>query len=394
MIVHQLFSNILDTKKIENEMSFSQLGGSSKAYESLSKELNARIDDLPSNWSELSILELEALLTESERKFNQRLKAQKLSNANTLRAIFCFLVVSFHVFGSSPSFGLNIDADSSFRTIFSVLELIRMPLFTALAGMLFVAKSRSVDEFPSFIKSRAITLLLPAFIVSLIYFFLRTAIGKETGELLQSIVHGYMHLWFLYALFIILLVVGFIHIVFKPTFVGYITMMIVFFCLSLLLKNVDFFRVYEAAKLAPYFILGMLLYSHRELLLDFKIVTIALLITLAGCVLKVALFYSIVELPDAFQPMWVIVSLSFIIVIYRFTPKFESLEWVKIYTYAIYLWHPMANAAVRTTFEKVGIDNKASLFVIGIIAGLFIPIVMYKVIRIFPVIVRQSLMGR
>ncbi|MFZ8200623.1 AMP-binding protein [Alteromonas portus] len=394
--VQQAFVSVFGQDASNKELSFTDLGGDSLTYVKLSIELEELIPELPEDWVNKSIIELDRLSksVEKQQSSKETRTLNRLANADTLRAIVCVLVVAFHVFGSSPEFGLKISEESSLRSIFSVLDLIRMPLFTALAGMMFVAMAPSVTQFPSIVKNRVLTLIIPAFLVSLIYFVLRTLVGRESGDFLDAVVHGYMHLWYLYALFIMVLVIGSIHVLLKPSTTGYLVLMGVMFYLSLLTQNLDFFRISEAARLSPYFILGMLLFTHTRYLTNAKLILVGTLITVIGCLMKLLSFFNLITLPDSTKPLWLLVSLSFILVVYRFIPKINAIQWIGIYTYAIYLWHPMANATVRTVLEKVGFENVTVLFTVGLFCGLFVPIAMYKLSQVLPKILRQSLMGR
>lgn len=390
-----IFSEIFGAAKIDQNKSFSDLGGDSLNYVKVSIYLEELIDELPENWVHLKIFELQKLANNFKQStVSNKPKVAKLANVDTLRAIVCFLVVAYHVFGSTPDFGLNIAKDSPYRSAFQILDLIRMPLFTALAGMLFIAMAPNKLEFPKVVLNRVSTLLVPALVVSIIYFYLRSLIGKEVGELTTALLHGYMHLWYLYALFLMVVVIGGIQVLFKPSLTTYMILIPVTFVVSRVVKEIDFLRVAEAIELTPYFILGIVIYQHTQLFLKKRVIYAAALITALGCVLKALLFLKVVNLPFNASFLWFVVSTSFIVTCYRFVPKLSSIQWVGVYTYAIYLWHPMANASARTLLTKLGLDNQLFLFIVGLFVGVLVPIMMYKAANILPKVVRQSLMGR
>ncbi|MFY8351070.1 AMP-binding protein [Pseudoalteromonas sp. SSM20] len=394
--IHEIYISMFGKDAKDKSHSFIDLGGDSLTYIQVMMELENILGKLPENWHTLSINELEKAHSISDQNQN-KCKSNlfnRLENIDTLRAIVCILVVAFHVFGNTPDHGLKFAYDSPYRSGFDLLELLRMPLFTALAGMLFVAMSPSATDFSKIVKNKVLTLVLPALVVSIIYFQLRSYIGRETGELLPTLLYGYMHLWYLYALFVITIVIGTIHVFLKPSLFNYLGLAALFYIASFYLSGVHTFQLYNAAKLAPHFILGMLLYQHTGLCLSRLIIRMAIAVTLVGCLLKLVLFFNATDIPEVSSLFWSVVSLCFILVTYRFTPKINSIQWIGIYTFAIYLWHPMANASVRTLLMKIGVDDKLTLFICGLAVGVFIPIAMYKAAQFFPKTLRQSLMGR
>jgi acyl-CoA synthetase (AMP-forming)/AMP-acid ligase II/peptidoglycan/LPS O-acetylase OafA/YrhL len=395
--IKEVFASVFGTDADDVTKSFIDLGGDSLTFVSVSIELEELLEDLPENWSHLCISDLEKIAASNSTSNESNIKTKsfnRLSNVDTLRAIVCILVVAFHVFGNNSDFGLKFDDDSPYRAGFEVLGLLRMPLFTALAGMLFVAMAPTIFDFPTIVKHKALTLIVPAVLVTVVYFILRMFVNKESDDLSVALFFGYLHLWYLYALFIITLVIGAIHIFLKPNLLAYLGLMLLFFLISTLINSIYPLRIDEAVRLAPYFIMGILLYQYSNKWMGQKLLAIAIAITLFGSVLKICHFIGVANVHESETVLWLIVSISFIFVIYRLVPKITTIEWIGIYTYAIYLWHPLANASVRTLLMKFGVEDRLVLFIIGLIVGVFIPIIMYKIAQLLPKIVRQSLMGR
>jgi len=390
--VQEVFIGVFGSPALDTSKSFTDLGGDSLTYVKVSIGLEDCISKLPDDWISLSIDSLNKL--DKADKTNTEMRFNRLANVDTLRAFACILVVSFHVFGSTPDFGLHFSENSPYRAFFSVLDLLRMPLFTALAGMLFIAMAPSKSDFPAIIINRVQTLIVPAILVTVIYFYIRTFIGKETGSLIDVIIHGYMHLWYLYALFLMIVFIGVIHIFVKPGLKLYFAFLLTFHLVGEYSKGVDFFRVAEAASLTPYFILGILLYKYHAVLLSRRVLIPAATFSIIGALIKLGVFFDVVEFSSLLNFSWLLVSLSMIIMSYRLMPVLPSIQWIGLYTYAIYLWHPMANASTRMALIKIGIDERLILFCIGLLVGVFGPIVLYKLSQKLPKTIRQSLLGR
>ncbi|ALS33329.1 hypothetical protein PTRA_a2216 [Pseudoalteromonas translucida KMM 520] len=375
--------------------SFFDLGGDSLTFFSISIELEEKLGYLPENWTNISIAGLESLPKKLINNSNTKSTSFKnLVNLDSLRAFACILVVAFHVFGSEPHYGLGYAMDSPWRSIFDVFDLIRIPLFTALAGIVFIAILSSENKIFQFLFCKITSLLLPAVVVSILYFLLRNIIGKEDGDLGTYLISGYLHLWYLYSLFVIATVIGTIHLRFRPSFYTYIISMILLYALSLTISGHVLFWVYASVELAPYFILGMLLYKHPHKFLNKTILTIAAILALLGTCLRVASFFEIVNRDLILVYFTFITSISLIIISYFFFPKIKVIQWIGLYSYSIYLWHPAAASTARTILTTIGIDNHFLLFLVLLIAGILIPVVMYKAAKFLPRLIRMSLVGR
>jgi peptidoglycan/LPS O-acetylase OafA/YrhL len=357
-------------------------------------EIEESLGYLPENWTNLSIEQLENLPKSSLQKTQKKTPLKSLTNIDSLRAFACILVVAFHVFGSYPHYGLGFSMDSPLRSIFDVFDLLRMPLFTALAGVMFVAILPDEKKIPKFLSSKVTSLLLPAIVVSIIYFILRTVTGKEDGNLGNYLVSGYLHFWYLYSLFAIVAVIGAIHLRFKPSFKKYCIGIFILFLLNLLIPNSFLFWMRSAIELSPFFILGILLYKYTDKFYNKKLLYNVCLIALLGTTLRALSFFEVVDRDFVFTYLTFITSLSLVIISYFYFPKVKSIQWVGIYSYAIYLWHPAAASSFRALLNFSGINNRLILFVLLLFVGILVPILIYKVAQYLPRFIRMAFVGR
>lgn len=393
--VKSIFVDVFGNDADDDTRTFTDLGGDSLTYVSVSIELENVIASLPENWNSQTIGTLELL---PKRLLDIPEKREKpfsrLANVDTLRTIACILVVGFHVFGSTPTFGLKFPMDSSLRSVFDAFDLLRMPLFTALAGILFVAMLPAKDEIFSTIKNRARTLLLPAVVVSVIYFVIRTLIGKENGELIDQLFRGYLHLWYLYSLFLIILVIGTIHVFLKLGPLAYVVMALCLHLTSFIVSDLRLLGIAKAFELAPYFILGVLIYQYGTHYPNRRLLLAIGLVAITGTILRVLSFYGYVDRTFTLDYFAFITSCNLILLCYFVVPKMNNIQWIGIYSYSIYLWHPMASSMIRTLTYYMGLENRLAHFFIGLTAGIFIPILLYKIAQRFPKLLSQSLVGR
>ncbi len=125
-----------------------------------------------------------------------------------LRVAATLFVVLFHSLGyytqAWPFDGIKINAYSSFDI---VLNQITMPTFFFLSAYIFgykVRKGQYSDKL-SFFKNKTLRLLVPYLFWSIIQHLLFSnqiePAFSLNGNLLYSLLHGYLHLWFLLVLF-------------------------------------------------------------------------------------------------------------------------------------------------------------------------------------------------
>ena len=138
--------------------------------------------------------------------------AEKNLSVETLRGIAILLVVVGHVVGSGPGGGMKIDFPHPLRYLYVWIDYIQMPLFTAIAGWAYALKPFSASSgFGSFVRKRALRLLVPMAAVGTLYFLVQYLMPgtNNKGELSQMwriYVFPYTIYWYLPSLFLIFVV--------------------------------------------------------------------------------------------------------------------------------------------------------------------------------------------
>ena len=382
-IYRQFFGAAVD----DGSLSFYDLGGDSLTFVRVSLDLESTFGPLPDHWHRLPAQALDALLREAQHPAAARPQTSaSFANLDTLRALACVAVVAFHVLGDDPTTGLNVPAQSPWRLPFEGLDLIRMPLFTALAGLMYASMASMYDNLGRYIKHRFVSLMVPAVVLSLVYFALRTAAGK-TEPPLQLIGPGYLHFWYLYALFEIAVVVALIDKLLLPGAWGWLAVVAADLAIHLWAEPSSFSG---ALSLTPYYVLGVVISRHAGLLQVAGLWQAALAVALAGLVAKYVNFYD----PSPWRmAMEALASAALVVLAVRFMPKVSAIEWIGVYSYVIYLWHPAANAVMRTVLTRLGVESHAVLFPLGMVVGIAVPILIQRTVKNWPTPVRLPLTG-
>lgn len=132
---------------------------------------------------------------------------------DTIRAIACIALVSYHVVGSSGSAGLHLADEHLLSRLNQTFADMRMPLFSFISGYVFVVAAQGRGEgrtearsAASLLGGKARRLLVPMLAVGALFWALRTALIGAQGPLWQIAVLPYAHFWYLQATFLLMAV--------------------------------------------------------------------------------------------------------------------------------------------------------------------------------------------
>ena len=135
--------------------------------------------------------------------------AGRRTDIDTLRALACISLVSFHVIGNSGSSGLKLAETHPLRMLNAILVDVRMPLFSFLSGLVFVVAGRGYADagwMRRGLLSKGRRLLVPMVCVGTLFWLMRELTGQSQQPLWSILVLPYAHFWYLQATFLIIAV--------------------------------------------------------------------------------------------------------------------------------------------------------------------------------------------
>ncbi len=134
---------------------------------------------------------------------------------DSLRGVAILLMVAGHVIGADESLGMGVGPHSGWRFGYDLLVDLRMPLFTALSGLVYGLRPLGPDgDLTRFMIRKSRRLLVPLITVGTGFVVLRAiAPGTNSTVGLNSWWRIYVdsddtHFWFLQAIFLIILAVA------------------------------------------------------------------------------------------------------------------------------------------------------------------------------------------
>jgi acyl-CoA synthetase (AMP-forming)/AMP-acid ligase II/surface polysaccharide O-acyltransferase-like enzyme len=395
--VRQAFNAVFGDAAKDEQASFRSLGGDSLNYIVTALSLEQVFRELPTDWDKTSI----GALVQQARSQQQGMSVSAsrlplvLTKIDTVRGFACLLIVSFHFVGLTPDDGMKLPMDSWWHYFMDSFMMLRLPLFTALAGYLYGALPADRDGYPAFVLRKCQQLLVPMIFATIVYIVLRRINDGREEDILWAFLGGYRHLWYLETLVLLFMMIGLVDAIRRPGGVGLFGLMLLTAVISLAVPSDTVLHLKSTFFLFPFFLFGLLLYRMPALLRSRLLLGVALVafaFSIAVQQLSMNGIGIVAEwhiLRPASQPLAVILlawicGCAAVISLLHFLPRIAALEVIAVYSFTIYLWHPLANNLIQKIFAKAGLQIDWLVFVLGVAAGVLIPILIHKVAQRVP----------
>lgn len=334
-------------------------------------------------------------------------KNQKDQTLETLRGAVIILVVIGHVIGSGPDGGMKVKDDSFMRYCYSsFIELLQMPLFTVIAGWVYALRPVTLNKAVDFLQKKVWRILVPMFVVGACYFLLQyftpgTNRKGELREIWKLLFFPYTLFWYLYSLFLVFIVITAIDI-FKK--MESFNQWIIVFSISvvlLLLRDVvipyewpNYFSYKGALYLLPCFVLGVGL-KRFATVFQHPVIKYAVPVILISCfIIQQLSWFKVIDYPVyKDNVVGFLIGLCGTMMLMRLQVKINWLIWFGGFAYSIYLFHAFGTAGGRIVIQKLHINSTAVIFIVSLLAGLFVPVAAEKILDKFK-ITRMLFLGK
>ena len=318
---------------------------------------------------------------------------KKDMTVETLRGGVILLVVIGHVIGSDSSGGMKV-SDASFLRYFydTFIDPIQMPLFTILAGWVYTLKPPVYAKMKSFMTKKVLRILLPMLTVGICYFLIQyitpgTNSKNDLLDIWKLLFFPYTLFWYLYSLFMVFIIVGFIDVFNK---MDSITNWFIIFSLAvvaLLLR--DLFIPFESPNflsykgtlyLLPCFVLGVGLNRFQNILQHKWVLFLSILLLVICVVVQQLSWFKIIDYvvhKDDIFGLFIGFTATFTLIRSRLEAKW--LIWIGGFAYSIYLFHAFGTAGGRIIPQKLNINSTILIFIISLTTGIILPIIAEKI---------------
>ena len=310
--------------------------------------------------------------------------AERPEPIETLRALAVLLLVSYHVIGSGPGNGIEIDYPHPLRVLNDLLSDFRMPAFAFIAGYVYAIRPVQIGGWSAFVIGKFRRLLVPGAVAATLFVIaaslMDTPFAKEGGTFWRIYLYPYAHYWFLQAIFLIFTVLAFVEARLGPR-TAWILLAIVtpaYFADIFLPGN--FFSAKQAIYLAPYLLCGVIYYRHLQLFRKHR----TIIAFICGITVAVSLwanfswFQEVGYLTRSTRDLQSFsLGLAAPILLMLCLPNSIRLSRLGAASFTIYLYHVFAASASRRMFEWFGIDGVTIVVTAGILSGVILPIALH-----------------
>lgn len=311
-----------------------------------------------------------------------------------LKVFACILVIIGHLIQSLQKSSIDNHTDiTSFINWF--IYLFHMPLFFTISGYLYRIKEKkfSWKQYKSFILKKVMNLGIPYLVFYLLYVIINMIFADSVNSLkgmeeIIGIVNNPMPpYWFLYALLSIFILVPLVEKLLKNRKNIIFAVLIVLKVLSIFI-NTKIYLIDSFCQNAIYFYLGSMLTNVNSILNRRQIArNIIKKVLFIITYIIVAIIYYVffrkinVYISAIIRVAFAICGILICINIFKNIEHCKVFEYIKNYTFQIYLLHTIFAAGFRILLIKFGIYNYLIHFVVGLLASIIFPIIIAKICK-------------
>ncbi|KAA0583312.1 acyltransferase [Azospirillum sp. B21] len=315
-----------------------------------------------------------------------------------LRGLACILLVAYHVVGI-PGAGMQVADGSIYRYATDSFELIRMPLFTFISGLVYALNPARIEQLTTFFLKKLRRLGFPFLVVSALFYFLQTHAPGANGtyvpdSMWRIYVFPYAHFWYLQALFLIFSAVALLdaaNLMDRPGRFALALALAVIACLTVHFDS-NVLSVNEAFFLLPHFLLGVGVTRFRALVPRNVLLGGAGMALGVGVALHQSSLWGYLPHFGWNSSVALLCGMGGAVTLLHAMPSSRVFRMVGASSYAIYLHHAMFAAGARVLLHRMDAGDGV-IFCVALISGLVGPMVLEALAQVRPW-TRVALVGK
>ncbi len=309
---------------------------------------------------------------------------------DTLRGIACILLVSMHVIGHDTGAGMHVADTSLWRWYTEAFAPVRMPLFSFLAGFVYVSRPlTALDSYGAFLLGKARRLLVPYVVfvplIGIAQVLLPRGEDPPPLEPARWMLYAISPYWFLLATFWIFAVValmdgaGWLQ---RRSVVAATIAVLAATNMLTPVPSVDLLQIGNALSLATFFVAGLaaarfggVRVSHAG--------TVAAAVTTVALMVWVQLGLAGIIPPTAprISLAGIVLGVAFPLAAIGLGLRSRGLAALGHFSAGVYLVHPFTVAGTGAILGCLGVTDQTVLFAAGTTAGLLGSIVVVRLMR-------------
>ncbi|AWK87153.1 acyltransferase [Azospirillum thermophilum] len=316
-----------------------------------------------------------------------------------LRGLACLLLVAYHVVGI-PGAGMQVGDDSIYRYATSSFDLIRMPVFTFLSGLVYAYRPVRRAELAEFSLKKLRRLGVPFLIISTLFYLLQTHAPGAHGtfapaQMWRIYLFPYAHFWYLQALLLIFAMVAALEVAglldrperFIIAFVASVAGCLTFWTDS------NLFSVDIAVTLLPHFLLGLAVTRFGAQVPRAARVWAAGVALAAGVAVHQASLLGFLDYSFGWNSgVALLCGMGGAVTLLHAMPHSRIFRLIGRSSYPIYLHHALFTAGARMVLHRMGAGDLV-VFLVALVAGITGPMILESLASLRP-LTRVTLIGK
>lgn len=306
---------------------------------------------------------------------------RKDQSIETLRGVAIVLVVTYHVI-TGPALATVDGSMLVLQHLSAVFDHVRMPLFTVITGYVYALRPAGAD-LAGFYRRKARRLLLPLVTLSTLEYLARAYLpGVTVVEPVDGIwriyLYGYMHYWFIMAVFWSFLVIGYLdHRRLLERHRHWQLCFVIALAFNLFVPRPALLSLGAGFYLLPFFLLGYGLNRYGALLLrPFVVGTCGVLFVICMGAEQLLRYEQFAVAGYTQRALALAVGVTANVLIFRYRRAWRPLAFVGSFAYFIYLAHAFS-VGIGSRFAGMLVDsmqNPGVFFAACMVFGLGLPI--------------------
>ncbi len=311
---------------------------------------------------------------------------EKDTSIESLRGIAIILVLGLHISGDAPLQPVQ----EFYSYIAYTFQNIRIPLFTVISGYLYSMRPAEKGLFVGFLRGKARRIILPFFVVATAEYLatsLAPGVNNPTPiqEIWRVLFFPYEHYWFLQAIFVVFITVGFLELKggfadFKRwAFIFGITLITFLFLPG---TKVQFFSIGLSFYILPFFILGIGISRFREKLFNSNYLVLFGIIFLFSFLLHQFLWFEgDLQMGGKRTVLGLLLSVTSCILLFYIRRTIWGLNLIGGYAFSIYIYQGFGTAIGRRIGEAFLDVSPHLYFFVVLLSGICFGIIAEMVFR-------------
>jgi peptidoglycan/LPS O-acetylase OafA/YrhL len=301
----------------------------------------------------------------------------------SLRGLACLLIVAYHAIPVADA----VEGLINYGYLGHCFRLIRLPLFTAISGYVYAMHALAPGEFGRFMTGKSRRILLPWVSVTLLTLGLRSVLQKSglgVDEVLRSLWLPIDHLWFLPAIFWVFLATALLESTgcLRSLRAWLLTCAVSWLGATFLLGTFLFAGLPGFFQLLPFFLFGLGLFRFRAALSTPLAIRVYAVTAVVGLTIHQLMWFGLAHLSSTEYNLLVLFTVYGTQgLLFRYRRNVPALASLGRWSFAIYLFHPMAISIAARLAAGLHLTNIHALFALKIALGLTLPVALALVVR-------------